>query len=204
VSHSPTATSVGTMPWNDIFTRYERAMDETEGRKRRITASLAKHAVPYALVGGQAVVAWVSTIDPDATRTTKDVDILLQRDDLARAKMAAAEANFEYLEIAGVGMFVEASSPSPKRAVHIVWAGEFVRPHEPLPAPPISDTVVMGQGMSVVSLEWLVKMKLTAWRRHDQVHVDDLLKVGLIDASWLAKLPSELAARLQHLIDNPE
>jgi hypothetical protein len=36
------------------------------------------------------------------------------------------------------------------------------------------------------------------------MHLRDMLVVGLLDASWVAKLPSELAARLQHLIDNPE
>ena len=101
-------------------------------------------------------------------------------------------------------MFLEKANQSPKRAVHIVWANEFVRPNEPLPAPPIEDTVVLGQGVAVVSLEWLVKMKLTAWRRHDKVHLDDLLKLNLIDASWCGKLPSELAVRLQYLIDHPE
>ena len=38
--------------------------------------------MPFALVGGQAVVLWVSTRDPAAVRTTKDVDILLDRADL--------------------------------------------------------------------------------------------------------------------------
>jgi hypothetical protein len=31
-----------------------------------------------------------------------------------------------------------------------------------------------------------------------------MLGVGLIDASWLPRLPSLLAERLQELIDNPE
>jgi hypothetical protein len=32
----------------------------------------------------------------------------------------------------------------------------------------------------------------------------DLLEVGLMDATWLERLPPELAARLQTLIDTPE
>jgi hypothetical protein len=193
-----------TVPWLDVFSHYGRVMDEIEDRKRRITAALAQHGVQYALIGGQAVIAWVSTVDPDATRTTKDVDILLRRADLAEAKRAATTAGFEYYELLGTGMFLEKENQSPKRAVHVVWAGEFVRPGEALPAAPLEEAVVLGQGISVVSLEWLVKMKLTAWRLHDRVHVRDLIDVGLIDESWCAKLPAELAARLKQLIEAPD
>jgi hypothetical protein len=197
---APAAQSV---PWLDLYSHYGRVMDEIEDRKRRITAVLAQHGVEYALIGGQAVIAWVSTVDPDATRTTKDVDILLRRSDLERAKHAAATAGFEYYEILGTGMFLEQENQSPKRAVHVVWAGEFVRPGEALPAAPLEGAVVMGQGLSVVSLDWLVKMKLTAWRLHDRVHIRDLIDVGLIDESWCAKLPAELAPRLKQLIEAP-
>jgi len=47
-------------------------------------------------------------------------------------------------------------------------------------------------------------MKLTSFRRKDQVHVLDMLDVGLIDATWCARFPPELAARLQELVDNPD
>jgi hypothetical protein len=46
--------------------------------------------------------------------------------------------------------------------------------------------------------------KLTAFRRKDQVHLLDLIGVGLVDDSWPARYPPELAARLQSLLDNPE
>jgi len=41
------------------------------------------------------------------------------------------------------------------------------------------------------------------WRK-DQVHVQDLIGVHLIDASWLAKLPPELAERLKQILDTPD
>jgi hypothetical protein len=194
---------LATMPWHDLFQRYGRVMDELERRKQRITEALTSHQIPYALVGGQAVIAWVTTVDPDATRTTKDVDILLRRQDLQLAKQAAAGAGFDYFEVKGVGMFLDQENPSPKRGVHIVWANELVRPGDTVPAPRIEDSAILGQGQSVVSLEWLVKMKLTAWRLHDQVHLQDMIDVRLIDATWLARLPPELAARLQTLLDQP-
>jgi hypothetical protein len=36
------------------------------------------------------------------------------------------------------------------------------------------------------------------------VDLQDMLEVGLIDASWPARFPPELGARLQLLIDTPE
>jgi hypothetical protein len=53
-------------------------------------------------------------------------------------------------------------------------------------------------------LSALARMKLTSFRDKDRTHLRDLIEVGLLDASWVARLPSELGVRLQHLLDNPE
>jgi hypothetical protein len=55
----------------------------------------------------------------------------------------------------------------------------------------------------VATLEALVRMKLTAYRRIDQVHLLDLIGVGLLDATWPARFPAPLGARLQELLDDP-
>jgi hypothetical protein len=47
-------------------------------------------------------------------------------------------------------------------------------------------------------------MKLTSFRIKDRMHLLDFIDVGLIDASWIAPLPPDLANRLQELLDNPE
>jgi hypothetical protein len=47
-------------------------------------------------------------------------------------------------------------------------------------------------------------MKLTSNRDKDRMHLRDMLGVGLIDATWPARYPPELAVRLQHLIDTPD
>jgi hypothetical protein len=46
-------------------------------------------------------------------------------------------------------------------------------------------------------------MKLTAWRDKDRTHLRDMIGVGLLDATWPARLPPTLGARLQQLLDNP-
>jgi hypothetical protein len=56
----------------------------------------------------------------------------------------------------------------------------------------------------VLSLEALVRMKLTSYRDKDRMHLRDMLDVGLIDHTWPARYPHELAERLQHLIDTPD
>ncbi len=46
-------------------------------------------------------------------------------------------------------------------------------------------------------------MKLTSWRDKDRTHLRDMIHVGLIDATWPARLPPPLGERLQSLLDNP-
>jgi hypothetical protein len=47
-------------------------------------------------------------------------------------------------------------------------------------------------------------MKLASYRLKDRVHLLDMINVGLIDNTWPARFPPELAARLQTLLDNPD
>jgi hypothetical protein len=47
-------------------------------------------------------------------------------------------------------------------------------------------------------------MKLLSNRDKDRTHVRDLIGVGLIDGTWVAKLPPILAERLQGLLDTPD
>lgn len=176
------------------------AMDNLTDRLNRITAALAEMQVPYALVGGQAVILWVSTKDPAAVRTTKDIDILLDRGDISRARAAGLAAGLDYFEALGVGMFLEKTEPNPRTGVHLVWAGEKVRPENTLPAPAIDERVELSPGTFVVVLPALVRMKLLANRDQDRVHLRDMIDVGLIDRSMLADLPAELAERLDGLL----
>ncbi len=176
------------------------ALDEVTDRLQRITIALEKSGVDYALVGGQAVALWVATKDPAAVRTTKDVDILLRREDLPSARAAAASVNLDYCEIVGVGMFLERSDPNPRKGIHLLWAGEKVRPEYPLPSPAINEREMLEPGKYVVSLGGLVRMKLMSNRDQDRVHLRDLIDVGLIERRLVAELPSELAQRLDLLL----
>ena len=64
-------------------------------------------------------------------------------------------------------------------------------------------SLILDKALQVANLEALVRMKLIAFRRKDQVHLLDLIGVGLLDATWPARLPPPLGARLQQLLDDP-
>jgi hypothetical protein len=188
-----------------VISGWERAFlaaEKVKERLKRSTAALENAGVPYAVVGGNAVAEWVGRVDEDAVRNTRDVDILIRRSDLAAAKAALEPAGFVHCYSFGVDMFLDGPDGRPTSAVHLLFAGEQVRVNDPATAPDVADSE-RGAEFRVVSLQALVQMKLTAFRLKDRVHLLDLIGVGQIDQSWTARLPPELAARLQQLLDNP-
>jgi hypothetical protein len=180
------------------------AVEKVRERLLRTTAALERHGVPYAVIGGHAVAVWVARIDEDAVRNTVDVDILLRREDFARASAALDEAGFEPSDVLGVPIFVERAKPSPRRGVHIVFADERVRPHEPHPAPGLSQVSRANDGFAVIDLLPLLVMKLTANRDKDRTHIRDMLELQMITPELEAQLPADLRARLDAIQVTPE
>jgi hypothetical protein len=190
------AATLPANPWE----RYLMALDDLADRMKRIASALELVSVDYALVGGQAVAMWVATKDPAAVRTTKDINVLIRREDLPRARAAALSVDMDYFEVMGVGMFLDRRDPNPRHAVHLVWAGEKILPGHDHPAPPIEARETLGPGLRAISLLELVRMKLVAGRDQDRVHLRDMIDVGLIGGEMLEKLPNELAQRLEALL----
>ncbi len=183
--------------------RTARAAEKVKERLRRATATLAQGGVAYAVIGGNAVAEWVGRVDDAAVRNTQDVDILIRRADLKAARTVMEAAGFVYANVLGVDMFLDGPNGRPKDAIHLLFAGEKVRPEHVLPAPDMSESEAAPQ-FQVVSLDALVQMKLDSNRLKDRVHILDLIGVGLVDATWPARLPAPLAARLQQLLENPD
>lgn len=192
--------TVSLMPFS--LERMFMAVEKVHQRLLRATEALNRAQIPYAVIGGNAVAAWVSRVDEEAIRNTKDVDILLRREDLERAKPALAAAGFVYHFSYGVHMFLDGPEGSPRSAVHVIFASEPVMPGDVHHAPEVVDSEEH-ETYRVLNLEALVRMKLAADRDADRVHIRDLISLGLIDPSWLDRLPSDLAARLKHLLDTP-
>lgn len=183
--------------------RMVRAVEKVRERLLRSTAALETAGVLYAVIGGNAVAAWVSRVDQAAVRNTQDVDILLRRPDLPAARAALEKAGFIFRHVAGIDLFLDGPDAKARDAVHMLFANEKVRPEYVLPTPDVTESEA-GPAYRMLALEALVRMKLTSFRDKDRTHVRDMLEVGLIDASWLPRLPPVLAARLKELLDNPE
>src|SRR5687768_2474725 len=111
----------------DVFERFEEYQARLAQRLRRATAALEKAGVPHAVAGGNAVAAWVSSVDAGAVRTTQDVDILLRREDLPAAIEALEPAGFIYKHVAGLDFFIDGPQGTAREGLHIIFAGEKVR-----------------------------------------------------------------------------
>lgn len=179
------------------------AVEKVRQRLSKATAALQSAGVPYAVAGGNAVALWVARVDEAAVRNTQDVDILIRRQDLPAAKSAMEAVGFVHRHTAGMDVFLDGPTAKARDAVHIVFAGEKVRPQEPLANPDVGE-FEQAEHFRVLSLEALVQIKLTAFRDKDRVHLRDLIDVGLVDRSWLKRVQPVLADKLRALLDDPQ
>jgi hypothetical protein len=190
------------MAW-DILDRMERAVAKVRDRLLRATAALNQAGVPYAVVGGHAVASWVTTVDEGAVRNTRDIDLLVRREDLTVITAELERAGFVRAEVLDMTMFLDGPDAKPNESIHLLFAGEKVRAEHPLPAPSLS-TIDDPAGFRVLTLQALVQMKLLSNRDKDRTHVRDLIGVGLIDRNWLGALPPVLAERLARILETPD
>lgn len=183
--------------------RMVNAVEKVRQRLERATKTLEAAKVPYIVVGGNAVAAWVSRVDEAAVRNTQDVDILLNRDDFTRAQAAMERAGFIYRHVKSIDMFLDGPDAKARDAVHVLFAGERVKSTHLTESPSIDEFDAEGD-FRVPKLESLVRMKLTSFRDKDRMHLRDMIEVDLIDAEWPHRFRPELAERLQSLLDDPD
>lgn len=187
----------------DIFERMFRAVELVQERLNRACAALQQAQVPYAVIGGNAVAAWVATIDEGAARNTRDVDLLLAEDDLPQATIALQQAGFVRDDVMGTVVFLDGNDGKPSQGLHILIAGRKVRPEYATATPTIDQSVEI-QSKRIVELEALVEMKLNSFLRKDQTHLLDMIHVGLVDDSWPDRFPPQLGNRLKELLEDPD
>ena len=150
--------------------RMESAVEKVRQRLLKAASALRAASVPYAVAGGNAVALWVSRVDESAVRNTQDVDILIRRSDFAAAKTALEAAAFVYRHVAGLDVFLDGPSAGPRQGVHLVFANEKVRSHEPAANPDVTESEDAG-AFRVLSLDALVRIKLTGFRDKDRLIV---------------------------------
>src|SRR5437660_3331140 len=191
-------TATGLVGWERALMAAEKVIE----RLQRATKALDDAGVPYAVAGGNAVAEWVARADEGAVRNTRDVDLLIQRSDLPAVRAVLEAAGFVYYQLLDVDMFIDGPQGRPSEAVHILFAGEKVRPDYEHASPDLDESERAAE-FQVATLQALIKMKLIAWRDKDRTHLRDLIGVGLLDATWPARFPPPLSERLQQLLDDP-
>jgi len=184
-------------------------IEKVKDRLKRATAALESAGILYAVIGGNAVAAWVSRVDDSVVRNTRDVDLLVRREDLPAITVALQEAGFVYRSasiLGGAGrieMFLDGPRAKARDAVHLIFANERVVPDSPEPSPGVEDIDLSPGDFRLLDLVALVTMKLTSYRDKDRVHLRDMMEIGQIDATWLERVPKTLRPRLQALLDDP-
>jgi hypothetical protein len=178
---------------------YDRHVEQLFDVLTRLAKAFAQAGIEYRVVGGVAVFLHVHERDPLAARTTRDIDLVVDRADLARIAEAVRSAGFECRHAAGVDLLVDTQEPDRRSAAHFVFVGEKVRPDYEEAVPEFSAPVRTQEGVLLAPARDLIRMKLTSFRLRDRVHLQDMDAVGLITPEIEAELPGLLRARLKEV-----
>lgn len=192
-----------TVVGDQLWKRIGESMDRVELRLRKVIAILETIGIPFAIVGGNAVRIWVAQVDPGAVRATNDVDVLIRPENLEQVKQVMADNGYHYRKAAGLDMFLEGKDDSVRYAIHVVLANRMVKQDDYESNPDVEPSEY-GDGIRTLPLVRLVRMKLNSFLLKDRVHLLDMIEVGLLDESWIARFPQPLGERLRSLIENPD
>ncbi len=178
---------------------FEERLFNLVGILHRITDPLTAADVTYEVIGGLAVLIHVEEADPTHSMLTRDVDIMIGRSDLKRVISVAESQGFRFRHAAGMDMLLYGDKAI--NAVHLLFSGEKVKPGQVVPNPALSPERkrLKGQEVWVIPVADLVRMKLSANRDKDRVHIRSLDAAGLITPEIERGLPESLRARLQHV-----
>jgi hypothetical protein len=182
-----------------VNTFFENKVDQLFEVAARLAKALSQAGIEYRVVGGFAAYMHVNEVEPMAARLTRDIDVAIDRNDLDAIVEATRPFGFRYRHAAGVDMLVDADAPKAHSAIHLLFIREKVRKEYDEPVPAFSPAVRYENGISIIAVADLVKMKLTSFRLKDRVHIQDLDGAGLITPEIEAKLSPILKARLQEV-----
>ncbi len=166
----------------------------------RIVKLLREHGIPFEVVGGMAVNAHILNERRSRSFVTRDIDLLVQRQDLEKIVTAAESAGYTGRKIFGGFMLIRRGQ-EPDEAIHLLFVGEKPRSSHPLPNPTLNpeekDLPQFGVSIPVAPLHDLVQMKLNSFRPKDEAHLEILDRCGLITPSVEAHLAPILKERLE-------
>jgi hypothetical protein len=178
-----------------VNTFFEKRVQHLLDLAKRIEEAFAAGGLDYRVVGGLAVYLYVEEAEPNAGRLTKDIDIVVRREDLEQIVKAVEPFGLQYRQVAGLDMLVQTGEPSFRRAVRLVFAGEKVRQEYREPAPELGPCRTIQQ-IRIIPLADLIRMKLTSFRAKDEAHINDLDEAGLNTPEIESGLSPALLERL--------
>ena len=167
-------------------TFFETRVEQLFDLARLVEKIFSAAGLEYRVIGGLAVYLYVEDAEPDAGRLTRDIDIVVRRQDLARIAEATKRFGLEHRHVAGIDMLVQTGEASARRAVRLFFASNFVG----------GRTL---HGIRLLSLVDLVRMKLTNYRAKDEAHLKDLDQVGLITPDIEERFSGVLRERLHQM-----
>jgi hypothetical protein len=158
---------------------FEQRLFDLAGILHKIAGPLMAEDVPHELIGGLAVLVQVEEADPEHTTLTRDMDLMIRRADLERVTEIAARH--------GVSLG------------NRLFTGEKGCPSQATPNPPIQPEKksLLGTEVFIIPVADLVRMKLSAYRDKDRVHIRSLDAAALITAEVEKAFPNE--DRLNHI-----
>jgi hypothetical protein len=83
-------STLGPVSWK----RMSEGIEKVKDRLKRAASALEAANIDYAVIGGNAVAAWVSRVDDSVVRNTRDVDLLVKRSDMDAITRALGKAGF--------------------------------------------------------------------------------------------------------------
>ncbi len=178
-----------------VNTFFEERVEQLFNLAARVEAAFAAASLDYRVVGGLATYLYVEEAEPDAGRLTRDIDISVRREDLQKIAAAVEPFGLRYRHVAGVDMLVQTNEPLARRAVHMIFTGEKVRPQYSETVPEFAEPRRI-KGIRLVDIADLIRMKLTSFRLKDQAHLKDMDEAALITPEIEARLSEPLRERL--------
>ena len=121
------------------------------------TLRMSEGGLFYRVVGGMAVYLQISERHPGRARMTEDVDVAVDRRELAKITAAAERHGFRYRHAAGIDMLVDADRPRAANAVHLIFIREKVRPDYLEAVPDFSEATISAEGVLLAPVADLVR-----------------------------------------------
>jgi hypothetical protein len=105
----------------DLFVNifFEKRLEQLFELAEKIEKAFSAAGLDYRLVGGLATYLYVEEAEPDSGRLTKDIYILVRRDDLQKIAEAVIPFGLQYRQVEGQICWYKLARPP--RAERFIW-----------------------------------------------------------------------------------